>query len=366
VNRLSAADGRITTSTGMSYRVFALDPNSQHMSLAVLRKIRDLAKAGAVVVGPKPVDSPSLADSQAEFRTIADEVWGTGLGGRKADPGRTIAQALDALRVPPDFEYTKPQQDTSLRYVHRQLADGDIYWVSNVNNRPEILEATFRVEGKAPELWHAESGVIEPVSYSIAGGHTTVPLRLDPWGAVFVVFRNAATAPSRLLPLPAETIIASISGAWDVAFQAGRGAPAKITLDALNSWSENSDPGVKYFSGTAAYTKTIQAPADWFKAGKKLWLDLGDVKNIAEVAVNSRPLGILWKPPFRADVTSALKEGANTLEVKVTNLWVNRLIGDQQANITKKYTYTAMQFYEADSPLLPSGLIGPVLIVRFE
>jgi (4-O-methyl)-D-glucuronate---lignin esterase len=365
-NRLSVSDGRITTSTGMSYRMLALDPNSQHMSLAVLRKIRDLVRAGAVVVGPKPVESPSLADSQAEFRAIADEVWGTGSDGRKVDAGRTIAQALDALGVAPDFEYTKPRQDTSLRYVHRKLADGDVYWVSNVNNRPETLEATFRVEGKAPGLWHPETGVIEPASYTIAAGRTTVPLRLDPWGAVFVVFREAATAPSRMLPLPAETTLASVSGAWDVAFQADRGAPAKISLGALSSWSDNSDPGVKYFSGTAAYTKSVQAPADWFKAGAKLWLDLGDVKNIAEVSVNGRPLGIFWKPPFRVDVTSALKAGANTLEVRVTNLWVNRLIGDQQPGATKKYTYTAMPFYRADSPLLPSGLIGPVLIVRSE
>ena len=365
-NRLTVADGKIITPTGMSYRVLALDPNSQHMSLAVLRKIRDLVKAGAVVVGPKPVESPSLADNQAEFSAIADEVWGSGIGKGKVYGGQTIAEALDALQVAPDFEYTKPQKDTSLRFVHRNLADGDIYWVSNTNNRPEILEATFRVEDKDPELWYAETGVIEPAPYTIAGGRTTVPLRLAPNESVFVVFRKASAAPSRTLPVPAEACLASITGAWDVAFQADRGAPANISLDALSSWSEISDPGVKYFSGTATYTKTIQAPADWFKAGAKLWLDLGDVKNIAQASVNGRPFGIFWKTPFRVDVTSALRAGANTLEIKVTNLWVNRLIGDQQPNVTKKYTYTAQEFYRADSPLLPSGLIGPVLIVRSE
>jgi hypothetical protein len=365
-NRLSVADGKITTATGMSYRVLALDPNSQHMSLAVLRKIRDLVKAGAVVVGPKPMESPSLADDQAEFRAIAGQLWGSGIGKRKVEDSQTIAQALDALRVAPDFEYTKPQQDTTLMFVHRRLADGDVYWVSNGNNRSEIMEATFRVQGKEPELWHADTGVIEPAPYSIASGRTTVPLRLDPQESVFVVFRKASAAPSRTRPVPAEATIASVTGAWDVAFQADRGAPAKITLDALSSWSDNSDPGVKYFSGTATYTKTIQVSADWFEPGAKLWLDLGDVKNIAEVSVNGRRFGIFWKRPFRVDMTSALKAGANTLEIKVTNLWVNRLIGDQQPNVTKKYTYTAMQFYRAESPLLPSGLIGPVLIVRSE
>jgi hypothetical protein len=121
---------------------------------------------------------------------------------------------------------------------------------------------------------------------------------------------------------------------------------------------------VKYFSGTGTYTKTIQAPADWFKTGAKLWLELGDVKNLAEVAVNGQPLGLLWKTPFRVDMTSALKAGTNTLEIKVTNLWVNRLIGDQQPGAAKKYTYTAVQFYRANSPLLPSGLLGPVRILR--
>ncbi len=366
MNRLAVVGGKITTATGMSYRLLALDPNSRQMSLAVLRKIRDLVRAGAVVVGPKPVGSPSLADKAAEFRAIADDLWDRGIGKRKVYGGETMAQVLAALAVAPDFEYTKPREDTSLRFVHRRLEDGDVYWISNTNNRPEIVDATFRVGGKAPELWQAETGASRPAAYSIAGGRTAVPLRLDPNGAVFVVFRKAAAAPSRALPVPAETIVASLTGAWDVAFQTDRGAPAKISLDALGSWSESSDPGVKYFSGTATYTKTIEAPAEWLKPGAKLWLDLGDVKNIAQVSVNGRPFGIFWKPPFRVDVTSAFKPGANALEIKVTNLWVNRLIGDQQPGVVKKYTYTARQFYNADSPLLPSGLIGPVLIVRSE
>jgi hypothetical protein len=161
-----------------------------------------------------------------------------------------------------------------------------------------------------------------------------------------------------------DTTLSTVDGPWDVAFQPDRGAPARVTLPALVSWHEHADPGVKYFSGAATYTKAIQAPAEWFQKGATLILDLGDVKNVAEVAVNGKPLGIYWKAPFRVDVTSALKPGANTLEVKVVNLWVNRLIGDQQEGVTKKYTYTAQQFYRADSPLLPSGLIGPVQVIR--
>ena len=329
----------------MSYRVLALDANARHMVLPVLRKIRDLVNAGAVVVGPKPTDTPSLSDNEAECRTIADQLWGPGTGEHafgkgKVYAGQTVGEALAAMQAGPDFEYTKPQSDTNVLFVHRKVADGEVYWVDNRNQRSETLDATFRVQGKAAELWHADSGVVEPAAYRIDGGRTTVPLHLDPYGAVFVVFRKAASAPTRTLPLQAETQLATVAGAWDVSFQPNRGAPAKITLGALSSWSESADTGVKYFSGTGTYTKTLQAPAVWFKPGARLWLDLGDVKNLAEVTVNGKSLGILWKSPFRVDATSALKPGANAVEIKVTNLWVNRLIGDQQPDATKKYTFT--------------------------
>ena len=363
-NRLSAAGTTLTTVTGMNYRILALDPNSRYMPLAVLRKIRDLVNAGAAIVGPKPIESPSLADDAAEFRKIADELWsGNTRKGRVFGSG-TIAAALAALDVKPDFEYTKPQASTELAFVHRKLADGDLYWVSHRNNRKEQVEATFRVQGKAPELWHAETGAVEPAAYHTEGDRCVVPLTLEANDAVFVVFRSAATARSRTMPKPVETTLTTIEGSWDVTFQPNRGAPAKITLPALLSWHENSDPGVKYFSGTGTYTKAIQASADWFQSGAKLWLDLGHVKNIAEVTVNGKPLGTFWKAPFRMDVTPVLQPGLNTLEVKVVNLWVNRLIGDQQPYATRKYTYTTQQFYRADSPLLPSGLLGPVRIIR--
>ena len=248
--------------------------------------------------------------------------------------------------------------------MHRKLADGEVYWVNSRNDCVEAVDATFRVTGKAPELWHADTGKIEPASYRVANGRTIVPLHLAPFDAVFVVFRKASAAPSRTVPVRVETAVAKIEGPWEVGFQPNRGAPAKISIEKLGSWTENADSGVKYFSGTGTYSKTVQAPADWFKPGAQLWMDLGDVKNLAEVSVNGKPLGIVWKPPFRVEVTGAFKPGANTVEIKVTNLWVNRLIGDQQPDVAKKYTYTTQQFYRADSPLLPSGLLGPVELIR--
>ncbi len=363
-NRLTVSPaGLLSTATGMSYRVLALDPNSQRMPLSVLRRIRDMVNAGAVVVGPKPIESPSLSDDAAEFKTIADQLWG-GTTGKGKVLTLSIADALAALKVAADLEYTRPQADTELAFVHRKLADGDVYWVSHRNARAEDVEVSVRLQGKAPDVWHADTGQVEPASYRTANGRTIVPLTLQPNDAVFVVFRKDATAPSRTVARPLETKLAAIEGSWDVAFQPNRGAPAKVTLPSLASWHENADAGVKYFSGTGTYTKTIQAPAGWFTAGATLFLDLGDVKNIAEVTVNGKALGTFWKAPFRVDVTSALKPGANALQIKVINLWVNRLIGDQQEGVARKYTYTAQQFYRADSPLLPSGLIGPVQVVR--
>src|ERR1019366_258539 len=123
------------------------------------------------------------------------------------------------------------------------------------------------------------------------------------------------------------------------------------------------DAGVKYFSGAGTYTQTIQASPDWFKKGSKLCLDLGDVKNLAEVTVNGKSLGIVWHTPYRVDATSALKPGANEVSIKVINAWVNRLIGDQQADATTKYTFADVKPYKADSPLQPSGLLGPVRLL---
>ena len=260
----------------------------------------------------------------------------------------------------PDFDYTKPKTDTRLLFVHRKLTDGDIYFVDNRNNRDETVDATFRVTGKVPELWHAETGQSEPASFRISAGRTTMPLHLEPWGSVFVAFRKATTETSRTLPKEIETELATVNSSWNVTFQPDRGAAPSITLDKLASWADNSDSGVKYFSGTGTYTTTIDAKTDWFKKSTNVWIDLGDVKNLAEVTVNGKSLGIVWHAPYRVDATKALRPGTNVVSIKVTNAWVNRLIGDEQPGVTRKITFADVKPYNAKSPLLPSGLLGPV------
>ncbi len=369
IHKLSVIDGQLATESGMRYRVLALDPHSQHMSLPILRKIRDLVQSGAIVAGPKPTDTPSLSDDTKEFQSIVDEVWGSGNGEHSYGKGKVYggpmsAEVIRAIQIIPDFEYTKPQSDTEVLFVHRKLGDGDLYYVDNRQDRNEELDATFRITGKEAELWHADTGVTEPASFRIADGRTTVPLHLEPWGTVFVVFRKPAKTSSRTLAKIADSTIATVEGPWDLSFQADRGAPAKITVDKLASWSENTDEGIKYVSGTGTYTKTIQAPPDWFQRGTRLSLDLGEVKNLAEVSINGKALGIVWKTPYRVDVTSTLKPGANTVEIKVTNPWVNRIIGDRQPNTAKTYTFTSPKYYRADSKLVASGLLGPLQVIR--
>jgi hypothetical protein len=269
---------------------------------------------------------------------------------------------MNTLSITPDLTYTKPTSNTRLMFVHRKTSDRDIYWVNSRTDQVEDLELTFRVDGKIPQLWFAESGITEPLSYSIGNGVTKVKLHLEPRDAVFVVFKEKATKPLVEIPTVKVKELATITGSWDLSFQKDRGAPAAIKMDALSSWTTHSDAGVKYFSGTGTYSKTITASAEWFGKGEELWLNLGDVKDMAEVIVNGKSLGLLWKKPFRVNVTSALKSGENKVEIKVTNLWVNRLIGDAQPGVTNKITYTTMPYYQAGSSLLPSGLIGPVNI----
>jgi len=367
---LSVSGHQLVTRTGMRYRVLALDPRTRFMSLDALRLIGALAAAGATVVGEKPETSPSLADNREEFRALATEIWGADAAGGEHPYGkghvirsRNLGDVLTRMGVAPDFGYTKLAADTTLWFVHRQLKDGDLYFVNNRNQRSEAVEASFRVVGKAPELWHADSGRRERAAYRIKDGRTIVPMKLDPSDAVFVVFRKPAATPELRLTEPARESLLTLTGPWTLEFQAGRGAPARADFDHLMSWTESADAGVKYFSGTATYHKTVTVPASWMSGRQHIELDLGTVRKLAQVSVNGKRFGTLWKTPYRVDVTRALHAGTNQLEIRITNLWVNRMIGDKQPG-AKPLTFATFDPYKADSPLLESGLLGPVVLWR--
>lgn len=368
LNLLSVKNNKLVTPSGMQYSILVLDSNCTHLPLKVLQKIETLIKAGAIVTGPKPVSSTGLQDDNNAFITLANQLWGEGYtpkttGNGKVFSMQNIRQVLDALQINTDFEYAKSDVKSPLFFVHRKLPAQDIYWVNSRSDKNESIEVIFRVAGKAVEIWHPETGKKEAVSYKVENGRTKVLLNLSPNDAVFVVFGKNSSSSAVTIPVTKQANIATLDEAWKIDFQKNRGAPASIRIDKLTSWTENSDNGVKYFSGTATYSKTVEASTSWLKQGALLWIDLGSVKNIAEVFVNGKPAGIVWKAPFKVDISTLVKPGKNNLEIKVTNLWVNRLIGDQQPGVEKKITYTTMPFYRAGSPLLPSGLLGPVQII---
>jgi hypothetical protein len=330
------------------------------MSLPVLKRIRALVDGGATVVGGRPDGTPSLADSAAEFASIADSLWGTGgAAGKVMDA--PLEQALRTLSISPDVQFSGASAGSKLYFVHRALDDGDLYFISNGETRAVAIDASFRVSGKAPEIWRAETGDRSPGSYRQESGRTVVPLELGANDAQFVVFRKNADASSREVPKLEFRLQSTLKAAWDVRFQPGHGAPAASRFEALTSWTENSDPGIRYFSGTATYTTNFDAKDSWLKKGSRLRLNLGDARDLVEVSVNGHELGILWKKPFVVDVTDALKAGSNRLEIKVTNVWPNRMVGDKQPGMSQ-VAFSTFDPYKADSPLLPSGLLGPVIL----
>ncbi|MDB5477097.1 MAG: Alpha-L-arabinofuranosidase precursor [Phenylobacterium sp.] len=376
----SVADGRLTTRAGMSYRVLYMRPDATALTLPTIRKLEALVEGGAVLVGAAPSKALGLSASDAEVRAVADRIWGPSpapagersVGKGRVYWGRPLAEVLAAEQVAPDVSLAGGQPDSYVMQAHRRTPDADIYFLTNRKDRPERLAASFRVAGRAAELWRADSGRVAAASYRIEGDRTVVPLELGPNEAVFVVFRRAATSAAFTAPALKTVDLGGVKGPWRLSFPSGLGAPPELVLPALASWSDSAQPGVKYFSGTATYATSFEVAPRALRPGGRLLLDLGSVKEVAEVLVNGKPAGIAWKAPYVVDITGAAKPGRNRLAVKVTNLWANRMIGDAQPGVTHKFTWTALDVlpksdilvqltgWRADAKLLPSGLLGPV------
>ena len=362
---LRVEDGDLVTTGGARYKVLYLGGDSRRMTVPALRRLAELAEDGATLSGPAPESSPSLADDPAEFAALVKRLWAgsavTAVGKGRVIAARDVEAALSQIGVAPAFDYFKSEADSQVMFVQRRIADGELFYLNNRVNRSQAFEARFRVSGKQPEIWRAENGKSEPVSYRMENGETIVPLNMAAEDAFFVVFRKPATAASATVPIATLSEVASLDDGWAVSFQPGRGAPASAKLDRLAPLNEQDDPALKYFSGVATYTNNFALPRG-VKRGTPLWLDLGTVGDLAEVFVNGRPVGTVWHAPFRLDIAAAIKRGRNRIEVRVANLWVNRLIGDAQPGATK-ITWTAVRTYPANAPLRPSGLIGPVRLL---
>jgi hypothetical protein len=319
----------------------------------------------------------------------------------------TVERTLARMGVPPDFE-----SEPFVRYTHRKDNDTDIYFIANPENRALSAKCVFRVVGKRPELWEAVTGEMRDLpEFTRTGGRTSVALRFEPYQSYFVVFRIPTAGRRR--PGSNFTVLnerAVIEGPWDVSFDPKWGGPEKVVFQALKDWTLRPEDGIKYYSGLATYRKTFDLPtavrlpvpsAEKKEVSKnagvgktaaeeaavRWWLDLGVVKNLARVRLNGRDLGVVWCAPWRVDITGAIKAEGNQLEIAVANLWPNRLIGDERLPADCEYgkegnllrwpdwllkgeprpssgrrTFSTWKYFNMDSPLLPSGLVGPVTL----
>jgi alpha-L-rhamnosidase/Glycosyl hydrolases family 2, sugar binding domain len=363
LDRMKVSNRRLVLPEGISYRMLVL-PDRTVISLPVLRKLKEFVDAGAVVVGPRPTSASGLADfpaSDAEVKRLADDLWGKG----RVQTGRNGREVLMKLGVKPDFESeSEGDKKPEIDFVHRTDGNAEIYFVANRSTNGVALNCSFRVSDKAPELWDAVSGQHHfAVAYVQKDGCTKLPLHLGPCGSQFVVFRE----PAKEHPASAQRnniefrTVEELSGPWTVAFDSKWGGPESVQFDSLSSWTSRSEPGIKYYSGTAVYRKDFEIPPGW--TNKLMELDLGNVRELAEVKVNGQSCGILWAPPFRTEIQRALRPGRNQLEVDVVNFWPNRIIGDQFLPEAQRFTRTNIRQLTAKTDLMPSGLMGPVRLV---
>ena len=355
---LRAEGGEIVSTGGARYSVLFIAGDRPVMTLPTLRRIADLVSAGVTVVGTKPVASPSLADDQAAFAALAERLW--------SSPGvvhaNAIEPALERLGLAPDFDWTGGSQGSEILFVHRSAPGSEIYFLTNRRDHDEVIEGRFRVTGRVPYLWDAVTGQSRPLSYRTQGEVTVVPLALRAGQSAFVVFREATDQLSRHVADPVLKPVKARISPWAVSFQPDRGAPAAMTMAELTPLNDVADPGVRYFSGTATYTATLDLPGTRRTSGK-LWLDLGEIGDVAEVRVNGQLAGTVWTAPTRVDIGGLAKPGVNQLEIRVANLWVNRLIGDAQPG-AQPVAWVAAPTYRPDAPLRRSGLIGPVTVIE--
>ena len=384
LERATVKNGKLVFPGGTTYDILVL-PERQTMTPKLLRKIKSLAQAGATVFGPPPVKSPSLEhfpQCDAEVKKLAHQIWGDCDGKKvfahalgqgqilwretEVKPGEqygdfaAVTNVLAAMNLPPDFSSAGP-----IRFTHRHDGDTEIYFLANSETNVVEVNGTFRVTHKQPELFDpltGETRLLPQFSETTKG--TEIPLRFDSGQSYFVVFRKPVVPGKNTAQnFPPMKSLLELNGTWQVSFDSRWGGPENITFDSLADWSKRSEDGIKFYSGTAVYRKTIKLPSPSLLSGQKYFLELGDVKNLARVKLNGRDLGVVWCAPWRVPVKNALMAGKNDLEIEVANLWPNRLIGDLSLPVEKRFSWTTRNPFKNNSPLLPSGLLGPVRIM---
>lgn len=404
IYKASVKNHQIVFPEGASYRLLVL-PDYETMTPYLLKKIKELVYEGATLIGLPPLKSPGLTDypeCDNQIRLMAKELWGdltipSGLVVRSFGEGKIIwgtelkeksdnlypqydvtAKILDNMDIVQDFTTKAP-----IRYTHRTMQNCDIYFVSNRSENNVSSECLFRITGRNPELWDPITGNRRILAeYSPIDGCTKIPLQFKPYESFFIVFRNNTETISKGRNFNPETLLDTLDTPWEVSFDPAWGGPEKVTFEKLEDWSQHSDMGIKYYSGTAIYRQIFDLPQ---KVDGKIILDLGRVKNMARIHINGQVVGTVWTFPWQLDITGFVKQTNNELEIEVVNLWPNRLIGDEQLpddgikdgqwpewllkgknRNSGRYTFTTYRHFTKDSPLLESGLLGPITLLTID
>ena len=418
LHRMLYAGGDLHTPEGIHYRALAI-PSERWLAVPDLVWMERYVRAGGTVIGMKPSTPIGIVSSAEteQFTRIASEMWGgctPGLAASTVTYGKgkiycmeSAHQAFGDMQITPDFSWESNGSNASFDFVHRRAGDKDIYFVRNVDDTQTKATLYFRVKGRVPELWNVDTGTITDMPvYREEGDKTAVPLTFPPHGSMFFVFERPANVHAVNVQRDGQQVYPGIEGgmeayggpgaslsssqpgmytvelsndaqatlrvkapanppqfegAWTISFPAGRGAPPSVSMPELHSWAESSDAGVRYFSGTATYRRTLQIPAEDLERNRGIWMDLGDVREVATVTINGKELRTLWHPPFLVEIDGALHPGVNSVSIAVTNLWPNRIIGDMQPGAVH-YAQTNIHVYQKDSPLLPSGILQPVKV----
>jgi alpha-L-rhamnosidase len=248
-----------------------------------------------------------------------------------------------------------------IAYTHRRAPGLDIYFVSNQSDRPVSMRFSLRVTGRQPEIWDPVTGsILMMFDWKLQHGRTIFPVKMSPHASFFIVLRRAAAPPPAYsVGYAAPAKGKKIHGPWTVRFDPAYGGPTvPVRFDSLPDWSHHADSSIRYYSGTAVYTLEFNQASPTFSA----FLDLGRIANIATVKLNGIDCGTVWTPPYRVDISKALRKGKNELQIAVTNTWANRLTGDQRLPEAKRVGWTTATFH-SDGRLLPAGLLGPVEIL---
>jgi hypothetical protein len=411
--KVSVSNGKIIFPSGANYSLLVL-PKTETMTPELLLKIQSLVKAGAVVIGNPPSKSPSLVNYPAcdsQVKVLASSIWGEVtapseisklvLGKGKIYWGGAFSQMKQSEFYPTYYSTASLLREMGIqedfmstgqvRYTHQIIGSDDVYFVSNKTNSSINSNCLFRVKKGTPELWNPMTGEIRQMNdYVVLNGQIQIPLQFEPYESYFIVFNKNGKVKSvnnQLSENFSEPVVLSeISKPWKVSFDPKWGGPETIIFDKLEDWTTRAEEGIKYYSGTAIYHTDIELNEKTIADKKSdIFIDLGEVNNMARVWVNGKDMGVVWTAPFRLKISDAVVAGENKIDIEVANLWPNRLIGDEQkpddgivknqwpewlkngtARTSGRFTFTTFKFYIKDSKLLKSGLMGPVKIITIK